>query len=852
MRSAAPGLSLFLLLLALWPAHGADPALAGKAHAILKAHCFRCHGPDGQPKGGFGYVLEREQLIARNKVVPGKPAQSELYQRIVKGEMPPKDRPRVSNAELALLRDWIDAGAPPFAPASGPRTPVYERDVLRLIAADLQTINERQRRFVRYLTLTHMHNAGRSEQELHLLRQAVAKLINSLSYHPRVTVPRAVDTAQTILRIDLRDYKWGARNWDRLVAVYPYRIPGSSAEAKALAAATGTELPFLRADWFVATAVRPPLYHDLLQLPSSNRELERLLHVDVPGDIQDESAVRTGFNDSGVSKNNRLLERHDAAHGAYWRSYDFAENTGRQNLFEHPLGPAAGENSFQPAGGEIIFHLPNGLFGFMLVDGNGRRVDRAPSAIVSDPRRPDRIVENGLSCMSCHGRGLIPKGDQVRAHVEKNPAAFNRADVETVKALYAGEAKVKRLVEEDNQRYLKALAATGAHTAEDDPITLTTLRYEATLDLTAAAAEAGLPNDEFLKRLGRSQTLARVLGPLNGKGGTVTRDAFVAAFPDVVREFRLGDDPGAIASADTVPALRPFAGHTGAILCVAFVPDGRLALTGSADRTLRLWDIATGREVRRFTGHTDDVLAVAFSPDGRLAISGGADRSVRIWEVSSGRELQRLTGHSDKVRAAAFSPDGRRVLSGSQDHTLRLWNAEESKEIRTFTGHGHWVSSIAFSPDGRRILSGGHDRTVRLWDAESGRELGKLEGHTREVYSVAFSPDGRRALSGGEDRTVRLWDIETSKELRRLEGHNNAVIAVRVSADGRQLLSGSSQYRRPDKTLRLWDADTGRALRSVGGAENERVGCVAFSADGRYALTGNPEEKCLRLWKLSD
>src|SRR5206468_7518408 len=114
------------------------------------------------------------------------------------------------------------------------------------------------------------------------------------------------------------------------------------------------------------------------------------------------------------------IERHDGAHGALWRSYDFDKNTGRQNLFEHPLGPNSGATSFQPAGGEMIFHLPNGLQGYMLVDSQGRRIDKAPGEIVSDPRRSDQRVETGISCMACHARGLLPKADQLRAHVEKS------------------------------------------------------------------------------------------------------------------------------------------------------------------------------------------------------------------------------------------------------------------------------------------------------------------------------------------------------------------------------------------------------------------------------------------------
>src|SRR5262249_1189689 len=237
-----------------------------------------------------------------------------------------------------------------------------------------------------YFTLTHLYNAGRPDADLQACRHAVAKLINSLSWHARVARPQAVDPAATVLRIDLRHYKWSAKDWERLLAVYPYQVPRKSAATKEIAETTSCELAFLRADWFVATASRPPLYQDLLQLPTFDRTLERLLQVEVLTGIQEETAVRAGFNNSGVSNNNRLIERHRSGFGGYWRSYDFSDNAGRQNLFDHPLGPAPGQNSFEHSGGEILFNLPNGLQGYMLVDKSGRRVDRAPLEIVSDPK----------------------------------------------------------------------------------------------------------------------------------------------------------------------------------------------------------------------------------------------------------------------------------------------------------------------------------------------------------------------------------------------------------------------------------------------------------------------------------
>jgi WD40 repeat protein len=847
MKSTFHLLGLVLLSAAV-PVAAAEPELAVKARAVLETTCHRCHGRAGTAKGGMNYVLDRDRLVARGKVVPGKPDESELLQRLFKGEMPPeKQNPRPTDEDLALLRRWIEAGAPGTQSADAARTFVADADVVRLILADLQSLEPGQRRFTRYLTLTHLHNAGLAADELQTTRQAIAKLVNCLSWHPRVRTPEPIDTARTILRLDLRHYQWNARSWERLQNVYPYPA-NEDADLRAARALTGCELPLLRADWFVATASRPPLYHDLLQLPSSDRELERLLRVDVLTDWREENIVRLGFNRSGVSRNNRLLERHDAAYGAYWRSYDFSDNTDRQNLFRYPLALLPGHESFTPAGGEIIFHLPNGLHGFLLVDGNGRRVDRAPVEIVSDTSRPDRTVETGISCMGCHSGGIINKTDQVRAHVEKNPNAFSKEEIATVRAIYGTERTMLPLLAEDVGRHQEALKKIGVPVSPD-PVGAVAQRYEQDLDLAEAAAEVGLSAAEFGKRLAASAGLGRILGTLRTQGGTVPRSAFQAAFADVVRDLRPEMGQTAARSTAVAEDVRPFAGHTGSIGCVAFSADGKRAVTGSDDQTVRVWEVASGKEVLRLSGHTEEVHAVAFAPDGSRILSGGRDRTLRLWDAATGKELRRFTGHTERISGVAFTPDGRRLLSASWDGTVRLWDADSNKELHRFSGHTGPVSCLIVAPDGRSTLSGSHDGTLRLWDLEQLREVRHYEGHNREVYAVAFAPDGRRILSGGNDRTVRLWDAETGKELQRFTGHANAVIGVAFTPDGRRVLSGSSQYRGADRTVRVWDADSGRALEAFG-ADGDSVWSIAFAPDGRSALSASAD-KTLRWWQLS-
>lgn len=831
----------------------ADPNLAKKAEQILTNHCFKCHGKEGTAKGGLNFILDRDKLVSRQKLVPGKPEDSKVLLRVLANEMPPESvKARLTPDEIVILRQWIVAGAPAAAPAVAKREFISEVDLVYQIDADLRTIEPRHRKFMRYITFANVHNAGASDKEMQTYRQAISKLLNSLSWHRRITPPAAVDPAKTLYRVDMRDYQWNAQTWNRILQAYPHYIAQKGNAYKWIRGVTETELPYVRADWFVANASRPPLYQDILQLPLTDRDLERQLRIDVLLNIQEERVARAGFNGSGIAKNNRLLERHDSGYGAYWRSYDFSDNVDQQNLFEHPVGPQQGTNSFVHAGGEIIFSLPNGLQGYFVVDANGRRLDRAPIEIVSDPKRPDKLVETGISCMSCHVRGLHPKSDQIRAHVEKNPKAFGKDDVAIVKAIYPPEAKFKALLDEDVDRFLKALAKTGATADDNEPILALTLRYEGELDLAAASAEVGFKPEDFTARLSRVASLARPLGPLNVKGGTVQRQVFLTIFPDMLREFGLGDGNRFIPGIESVKPVvvteaKAFEGHNGHVLCIAFSKDGKRAISGGDDNTARVWDVENGREVRPLEGHSDEVLAVAISDDGKRFLTGSADRTVRLWDAGSGRQLKVLEGHTERVVAVAFSPDGKRALSGSWDHSVSLWNLETGEEIRRLNGHSSYVTSVAFSPDGKRGLSGSYDRTMRLWDLDTGKPLKKLEGHTKEIYSVAFAPDGKRVASGGNDNIVRLWDLDTGKS-RTFEGHAKAIIKVQFSSDGHRIYSGSSQYQGADKAVFVWDALNGRVLYSLGG-KSYTVWSLAFSPDGRRALAGT-SEKTMRLWEI--
>jgi WD40 repeat protein len=301
---------------------------------------------------------------------------------------------------------------------------------------------------------------------------------------------------------------------------------------------------------------------------------------------------------------------------------------------------------------------------------------------------------------------------------------------------------------------------------------------------------------------------------------------------------------------DFVGLVRRFEGHQGPVRSVALAPNGTSLLSASHDRTLRLWDLNSGKAIRPFVGHTNKVGCAVFSRDGKQVLSACDDQTVRIWNTDTAKHFQELRGHTGFVVSVALTPDGHHALTGSYDKTVRLWDLDSGKH-QSFEGHKDVVWCVAVSSDGKRALSGSWDGTARVWDIATRAERRQFKRHVGRVWPVAFSPDGRVAASGGGDSKIWLWQVESGKELHCLSGHDGYVVcSLAFSPDGRQLLSGGS-----DSSVRLWDVDGGTLLHRFDGHRGD-VWSVAFLPDGRHALSGAGEERppttdnAIILWRL--
>ena len=546
---AASGLLAVLLLFLTQTAFSqtlvppSDPVAKG-AFDVLDRHCARCH-QEGRlidrekPAKNFGNILKLDEIAASpHYVLPGNALGSKLFRQIADREMPydvnyegDARYAHVSADDLQALERWIVSLGARTTAACGNRAVVTPAVVASLIAADLERMPAARRANARYLTLTHLANSCAGANPMKAYRQGAIKLVNSLSRSANVVKVETIDPDASILRINLADIGWTAADWEIVLSAYPYNVQPAGQASAAIATATQAPIAAVRADWFAYAASQPPLYDDLMRLPNSLGELARDQGVNVEADIRNFVAQRAGFQRSGISQNNRMIERHAARSGYLWTSYDFADSRGNRNLFAFPLGP--GPNGFQHDGGETIFSLPNGFQGYYLSSATGARIDKGPTMMVRDPSRKDSAVTTGISCMGCHDQGLRKARDEVR-DIVLGSRTLPRDVRDKVEALHPPHPRMDSLIETDMKRFADAMVRAGLDPALKlngvEPINALAKRYEDDVDLALAAAELGIDRSR-IKSSSADQKFYSLLRRL--EQGAVPRDQFELSYRDL-------------------------------------------------------------------------------------------------------------------------------------------------------------------------------------------------------------------------------------------------------------------------------------------------------------------------------
>ena len=289
--------------------------------------------------------------------------------------------------------------------------------------------------------------------------------------------------------------------------------------------------------------------------------------------------------------------------------------------------------------------------------------------------------------------------------------------------------------------------------------------------------------------------------------------------------------------------IRSLSGHTSFVNTLEISHDGKTLVSGSADQTIKVWDLATGTELKTLIGHTSFVNTLAIAHDDKTLASGGADLTIRLWDLATGKVLNTFTGHTGFVNTLHFSHDGRILASGSADKTIKIWDVATGQILRTLTGHTGFVNSIDISPDERTLVSGSTDQTIKVWDLTTGTLIRTLTGHQGFINTVIMGIDGQTVLSSSTDKTIKVWDLNTGAVLKTLTGHTGFVNPIALSSDGQTLVSGSA-----DQTIKVWNLTTGEVTHTINCGIDVKYFVV--SPDWQTIASGSGSNT-IRLWKLT-
>ncbi len=422
----------------------------------------------------------------------------------------------------------------------------------------------------------------------------------------------------------------------------------------------------------------------------------------------------------------------------------------------------------------------------------------------------------------------IAEGERVRAEIQ-----MKIAENEKLLAEYAKKIAENQTIIAENERR-KAVAAK-----EEAEMS----RKEALLQAEIAKIQrdnAYILQSLFLSYLSESQT---------NKGNAET--AMLLALEGLPKDLENPERPyveeaeGALYYAlnaiENKEPLVTLKGHKNKVIYNQFSPDGKYLVSTSYDKTARLWDVKTGKEISVFKGHKHIVEKAVFSQDGTKILTLANDFTARLWDIKNSKLLQTFEGHLDELTSADISQDGKKIATSSMDATAIVFDAETGKKLYELKGHPSGVLNVKFSPDGKYIATSDETGEIRLWDAETGEQIKVLKKHTKKINALVFSPSGRFLAAASDDKTASIWHVRTGRFLRLLKGHKKAVLHLAFSPNEKKIVTASA-----DATAKVWDVKRGRSLATLKD-HKRKVYKVTFSPDGKFIAT-NSADNTARLW----
>jgi mono/diheme cytochrome c family protein len=531
---------------------GGSPADLARAQAenILASRCGGCHGPNLTPQtasAGMNYIDDIERLVDEGKIQPLNSAGSRVVERMRNGSMPPvqSGQERVPDNEINTVAQFIDN--PNFwpgidAPGGVCNDQLFDFDQLyRAVASDIRSLDDDDQLTARYITLTNRFTAGVcADTTLDQDRNALFKMLNALSTETTVEPPTPINNEETIYRIDIGDYNWDvavdvvdvdgnvvnfADKWEAIAANNPYAVPFQGQDADDAVQDSGTLFPVMLADSMLDTATIGNLYYALIDVDvqqSLDDFILNDLQIDVVQNLIDEDQVRAGTTKSRISRQDRVVQRDEInqRQGVLWQSFDFQDDQ-NESIFESPF-------DFAEGGTEVIFTLPNGLFGFIIADENGAIVE--DSDILLDTNQNNFRAVTSVSCSNCHAQGLIPVVDEVReiALANARTSGLNADEVEQLRNVYPPAAEFARIVERDSQQfYQNALNAANVPLEGIDPLSAVFFRFDQDMRLEDAAGDLGLLPEDLADNLNILNPAIQVLDD-----GSLDRDDFTQFYVD--------------------------------------------------------------------------------------------------------------------------------------------------------------------------------------------------------------------------------------------------------------------------------------------------------------------------------